>query len=434
MSQEETQKLVDAVADATRTGLGRMTAGELDRGWERLERALAEGKYPSVPIVARRSRRWLPGLALGAAAALLVLGTYRLLSHYANSPLQYVVEGAVLEPGETVRTGAASSARLVFSDDSRIRLAPSTKVRVLGRDARGSRIALRDGELDVEVRHRAGSSWRFDVGPFTVKVVGTSFRLGFDERRGRFTLRMTSGVVEARGPSPERALTLRAGESLELFLDAAAQPAPAVTPPSAPAVAPPAPAEAASEAGPSAALPPGPRASPGGSRRRLARGERAEAGLAPGHWARLIGQGEFARVVREAEQRGLDVVFASASAADLTALADAARYLRRNDLARQALLGLRARFPGTPRARDAAFFLGRLAEQLPSSPSAAVAWYETYLAEAARGPYAGEALGREIALLARTDRVRARQVARAYLERFPHGPQSELARSLVAEP
>jgi len=434
MSDGEAQKLVDAVADATRTGMGQMSTTQLDEGWERLEHALDQGKYPSVPIVPARSRWWLRGLALGAATTLLALGTHRLLRERADAPLQYVVEGAVLGPGESIRAEAASAARLVFSDDSRIRMAPATKVRVLGRDAHGSRIALRDGELEVDIRHRADTSWRFDAGPFTVKVVGTSFHLGFDQRRGRLRLRISSGVVEARGPSPDRVFTLRAGESLELFADAAGKPVTAVVPASAPAAAPLSPPQAVREPAPSAVAPSPPQASPTGSRRRLAHVDRAEVGPAPGHWARLIGQGDFARVVREAERNGLDAVFASAPAAELTALADAARYLRRNDLARQALLGLRARFPGTARASDAAFFLGRLAEEPPSSTGAAVAWYETYLAEAARGPYAGEALGREMALLARTDRVRARQAARAYLERFPNGPQSELARVLLSEP
>ena len=52
MSDGETQRIVDAVADATRTGMGRVSPAELDHGWERLESALSDGKYPSVPIVA----------------------------------------------------------------------------------------------------------------------------------------------------------------------------------------------------------------------------------------------------------------------------------------------------------------------------------------------------------------------------------------------
>ena len=86
---------------------------------------------------------------------------------------------------------------------------------------------------------------------------------------------------------------------------------------------------------------------------------------------------------------------------------------------------------GTARANEATFFLGRLAETPPSAPGAAVAWYESYLQESPTGPYAGEALGREIALLKHTDRPRARKAAQTYLVRFPHGTQAELAKSLL---
>jgi TolA-binding protein len=166
-------------------------------------------------------------------------------------------------------------------------------------------------------------------------------------------------------------------------------------------------------------------------RRKLAVVERGESSPEAESWARLIARGEFAAVVRQAEARGIDTVLDGASAADLTALADAARYTRRSDLARQALLGVRARFPGTTRASDAAFFLGRLAESPASTAGAALSWYETYLRESQSGPYASEALGREIVLLSRSDRARARKVAQTYLERFPKGTQAELARSLV---
>jgi TolA-binding protein len=166
-------------------------------------------------------------------------------------------------------------------------------------------------------------------------------------------------------------------------------------------------------------------------RHRATQSERASTAAEPIAWAGLIAQGDFAGVIKDAEKRGIDATLASASAAELTSLADAARYTKRNDLARQALLGLRARYPGTARSSDAAFFLGRLAESPSSFSGAALTWYETYLHESARGPYAGEALGREIALLARTDRVRAQKAAQLYLERFPHGTQAEQAKSLL---
>ncbi len=433
MSDERRQKIVDAVAEVTRNGLATVAPGKLDRGWERLEAALSGGKYPSVPIVVPASRWWLRGLSLVAAALVLGFATYRLLPLRPAAPLHYTLEGAAVGPKQTITVGSSGPANLVFSDASQVRIAPATKLSVVSLDAHGSRIALADGELDVRVQHRPGSSWRFDAGPFTVKVRGTAFHLGYTAESGRLALQMVAGTVEVRGPSDDRVLILRAGESLELFAGAQAGGG---------TVAPPTTARAQEkqaetppiETGPveDAPLSPGPtpsRMPTSLPRHRALQPERAAS--EPLVWANLIAQGDFVGVVKDAERRGLDATLAGASAAELASLADAARYTKHNDLARQALLGLRARFPGTARASDAAFFLGRLAEQPSAGPGAAVAWYETYLRESERGPYAGEALGREIALLARTDRARAQKAARTYLEHFPHGTQAELARSLL---
>ena len=430
----KTQEVVDAVAEATRTGLGKMSSAELDSGWQCLERALTDGKFPSVPIVAAAPRWWLRGFAVATAALALGFATYRLLPERQATPLHYVLEGTLLGPGETITASPTSPARRVFSDSSQIRIAPAAKLSVLSLDAHGSRIALANGDLDVQVQHRPDTSWRFEAGPFTVKVRGTAFHLAYSAELGRLALQMVTGVVEVQGPSQgpasARVLTLRAGESLELF--AGAQPKTSAPSLEQQTVLETAPAEnLPTESAPPLTAPPAPRGLPNPPRHRAPQAEQALAARAPAGWASLIAQGDFAGVVKDAEKRGLNVTLASASPAELTSLADAARYTKHNDLARQALLGLRARFPGTARASDAAFFLGRLAEMPASSLGAALTWYETYLRESARGPYAGEALGREIALLARTDRPRARRSAQLYLERFPHGTQAELARSLL---
>jgi hypothetical protein len=388
-----------------------------------------------VPIVAVAPRWWLRGFAFAAVALVVGFSTYRLLPSRPTSPLYYVLEGAAMGPGETVQAGAAAPAQLVFSDHSLVRLAPSSKLAVSAVDARGAHIALADGSLDVSVQHRKNTSWRFDAGPFWVHVKGTAFHLAFDAERGHLSLQMLTGTVEVRGPADDRVFTLRGGESLDLFTGTGPKP-PAAAPAESPSSDKGEKGEKVEQnAMPEVASSPpsAPAAVHGGGNfiRRRAHSEEHVDLQPPASWSKLIAQGDFSAVVKDAEHRGLDATLASASPADLTSLADAARYTRRNDLAREALLGLRARFPGTDRARDAAFFLGRLAESPLSSASAAVAWYETYLNESARGPYAGEALGRELSVLARTDRPRARKLAQVYLERFPHGTQAELAKSLV---
>jgi hypothetical protein len=427
VSDQETQKIIDSIAQASRSRMGQMSPEKLDQGWDCLEQALANGRVAKVRVLPTVRRWWVPCFAL-AAAGLLVVGLYRLGPAAKPAPLHYVVEGAALGPGDAIQTTADTPARLIFSDESKIAVGPSTQVAVASVGPHGSRIALADGALDVDVHHLPGAAWRFDAGPFSVNVIGTAFRLAFDSKRGRLGLQMRSGKVEVHGPTADRVTALRAGESVELF----ASPIPPVPSTSESAIAPSAPlADPTAAAAPAEEPLPEPVArSP---RRRSGHSEGPEIVYsATGVWPRLIAAGDFAAVVRDAQQHGLDSVLAAAPATDLNALADAARYTRRNDLARQSLLALRARFAGTPRASDAAFFLGRLAESADVSNQAAIRWYDTYLAESPRGPYSGEALGREVSILARTDRARGRAAAASYLERFPHGPEADLARSLVA--
>ena len=65
------------------------------------------------------------------------------------------------------------------------------------------------------------------------------------------------------------------------------------------------------------------------------------------------------------------------------------------------------------------------------SPSVAVGWYDRYLAEAPGGPYAAEALGRKLQLLAKNDATRAKVTAKQYLMANPNGAYAELARKLL---
>jgi hypothetical protein len=446
MSDESSREVLNGVAEATRQGIGHMSSEQLDQGWRRLEQELAleaSNRASRVAVARQRPRRWLAGFALAAAGLAIGVVAYRhTQTGPATAPLHYAVEGAVLAPGETVVAPATGPAQLTFSDTSQIRLAPGARLAVLAVDGHGSRIALADGALNVSIKHRPDSSWRFDAGPFSVKVTGTSFHLAFDATLGRFGLQMTSGVVEVRGPGSDRVVTLHAGESLELY----AKPAASSSRPSSitvePVSAKPAPTVSPSttDVPPSAARPVSPappasghRASASPQARRvavLARGARHVGAVHSSQWAELIARGEFAKVVEDAEQRGIERLLSSASVQDLTSLADAARYTRRADLARRALLALRTRYPGSDRAKEAAFFLGRLAET-PSTSKAALGWYATYLDEASDGPYADQAMGRELVLLAGVDRSRARTMARRYLERFPHGAQSNLAKSLL---
>jgi hypothetical protein len=74
-------------------------------------------------------------------------------------------------------------------------------------------------------------------------------------------------------------------------------------------------------------------------------------------WADELASGHWDRILEDVERAGIKATLDKASSEDLFALADAARYRRRTDLARAALLAERSRFPGSPRSLDAVFLL-----------------------------------------------------------------------------
>jgi hypothetical protein len=152
-------------------------------------------------------------------------------------------------------------------------------------------------------------------------------------------------------------------------------------------------------------------------------------------WAARVAHGDFHGVLADAEQRGLDGVFARAPANDLSALADAARFARRADVARAALLAERGRFPGSLQGREAAFFLGGLSEDEAAGDGAfksALEWYDLYLRENPRGAFLRQVLGRKMVLVQRLrGTTAARPIATEYLDRFSDGPYAGTARRLL---
>jgi tetratricopeptide (TPR) repeat protein len=148
-------------------------------------------------------------------------------------------------------------------------------------------------------------------------------------------------------------------------------------------------------------------------------------------WSTLVAAGEFESVLDLAQARGFASTLARASQADLVALADAARYLRRDHEATRALQALMRRFPSSREATDAAFFLARMVEATGRDDQA-LRLYDQYLSADADGPYAAEALGRKMTALHRQGDDRARRLAAEYLRRFPSGSYASAAREIAA--
>jgi hypothetical protein len=148
------------------------------------------------------------------------------------------------------------------------------------------------------------------------------------------------------------------------------------------------------------------------------------------NWPERMASGDLQSIVDDAVDRGVEATVLERTSEELAVLEAAARYQKRPDIARRALLAQRARFAGSPRAKEAAFLLGRMAET--GDGSAALEWYGRYLSEDPEGAFAAEAMGRDMIVTKRIFGVdRARPLAETYSKRWPTGAYSQVARSIL---
>jgi hypothetical protein len=335
-----------------------------------------------------------------------------------------VENGAASAQGYVSIPPTSPSARLVFADGSDVSLAPGSRGRVAATTAVGAEVVLEQGRARVHVQHQERTRWLVDAGPFAVHVTGTEFLVAWAADAETLDVWMGSGRVEVTGPVLGDALSLSAGQHLHarlrdgtVQLDTQQEPADAVAPVVTGALAPPAAPADSTLVVPDIDL--------------NSQVQRPPAPSGP-TWSKLVSTGDFARVLREADAEGVGHALASRPLGELQALGDAARYSGNPALARRAYSAVRARFPSSGEAHTAAFLLGRIAEEQEHSSADASRWYDAYLSEAPGGAFAGDALGRKMVLVSKSQgRDAARPFAARYLQRFPGGPYAAAARDLA---
>lgn len=383
-----------------------------DAGFSRLQLRMSQPKRGW-------ARGWVAGaVALGSAT---VLAGALLFTQSAPSQLSFQVAGGALDANG--RVVGQEHTQIKFSDGSEATLERGTEARVTNITERGADVVLTHGSMRVHIAKKPQAAWKVAAGPYDVRVTGTAFDVSWSNQAQAFDLRMETGAVIVTGPLAGSGIVLRAGQHLfggvaegRLTVEGgntSASPAPAVA-----ALEPVQPLERRSvpEGAAPAPLTPNP----------------APPAPAEAHaWTRQVAQGHFNAVLNEAEQRGLDRTLASGSLEELAALADAARYAGRSAVAKRVLLAERQRFPSSRPARDAAFFLGRIAEE---GGGGAIEWYERYVSESPRGAYASQAFGRKMMLLYKQrGNSAAGPVATEYLSRYPNGPYAAAARKIAQE-
>ena len=450
-------QLLSALSEEARR-LAAADAAELPRpgAWHRLEHRRARPRGLGL-------RWWAAGLGLCAASAAVVFGLHNWRSGRA---LTFDVGGGAIVESGYIRGAANAGAPVQFSDGTRIDLAAGARMSVVAPGPHGARLRVDEGAAHFSVMHLPHAAWSVEAGPYVVEVTGTVFDVRWSSADEVVEVRLRSGSVRVSGPMLTEHATLRPGQHLtahlatrELRIDenggTAVAPVLAVPPPGASppektaspdAAAPPEtlalpaptpaetrrPAEAPATA---STRPPAPTRAVRKPARTVASAEsRADADWAPQRWSERVSAGDAKGVVAEAVAHGIDAAVTQADAAELVALADAARYAGRTYLAERVLRAQRTRFPGTAAAGAAAFFLGRLADDRGANADG-LDWYRRYLTEEPQGAYAAEALGREMIGVARlSGRPAARELAREYLNRFPDGTYLLHARAILQSP
>lgn len=377
--------------------------------------AAADPTYHRVRLALRGRRRpWLLPLALAgglaAAAAVYLLRT---------PALGFTVDGAAVAEGGYLESPAGAEAALRFSDGTEVHLAERSRGRVAWTGPHGARVMLERGRARVKVVPRKGSQWQFDAGPCLVQVTGTKFDLRWSDEDQVLELGLSSGSVIVRGPPAPNGVAMHAGQRLVMDVrQGFARLGPLVAQAAAPVIAEPGRAE---ESAPAEEVLP---------EHDAPRRERRGAS-----WSERVLAGEFTAVLREAHHRGVEEVLRREDAADLMALAEAARYSGVNLLARRSLVAVRTRFPGSGQSHKAAFLLGRMAEDSDGDLAGALLWYGRYLDDAPAGAFRDEALGRKMAATLRLHgQARARPLAEEYLRRFPGGSYATPARAILTAP
>jgi hypothetical protein len=437
MSSGDPDDPVDAPVLAALTALGRdaakpHTTAELDQGLRAVRARIAIG------AAHRRARRRWAALAGATAVACVVIALkvtslQRPGEDATGQPVAVSrIEGGTLLENGYLSQSSPAGVTVMFSEGSTFALLPGTRGRLRSVADSGAHLAVEHGTASLDVTQIREHRWLVEAGPFLVAVRGTAFTVSWEPSTERFELHLRHGEVVVSGPVVNGSIPLRAGQRLVVSLPRAetvisedqAETAGASPDAAPPATAPPASRAVAGAAGSRAATreAPAPPPPPRGARAR-----RWTADLASGHWDRILA---------DVDRDGVDATLADAASEDLFALADAARYRRRADLARAALLAQRRRFPHAPRTLDAIFLLGRTEELRGHGAEAqAIAWYDEYLARAPMGAYAAEALGRKMILSNELGGpARAEPIAREYLLRFPDGSYAGSARALQRAP
>ena len=349
---------------------------------------------------ARSRPPWRGLLLAGAGVAAVVTLVVVARGVQRARPLTYVGGGRRASRTATSVATSDGASQVRFSDGTHVDLAQGARVSVLSRGPRGARLRVEEGEARFDVVHLPHAAWSVEAGPVRRLRDRDGVRRALVGRRrgdrGAHAIGIGAGGRAAapragdparRAASDRQARERRAARSATRARAATDAPPPRRARPrgrrragrrradpagrrAAPPASAPRPRWRRAPPRAAPALPPSPLAAPAPPRRRRRRqpprprprrrraaaaapspavrqpsiahraAPRVDSGrLGAAHVVAAITSGDAARVVEEAEAHGLDKTLLEVDSTALSALADAARYSGRPEVAVRALIG-----------------------------------------------------------------------------------------------
>ncbi len=300
-----------------------------------------------------------------------------------------------------LQTDEGQARDIKFRQGSRIKLLPMTSLRVAEISKNKVRVYLNKGSVRSKIRGDNKTHWFILGGPYCVEVVGTEFTTSWIEESGKFKVSVKKGTVSVSGGSVgKKGILVFAGSTFKgtrsgyqlsnekdkknIKEDVSIKES-----------------VDKNSADPVADISSGEHDLHGEMKTaankkysQIKDVKKTKVSLVESDESilkDLCMAGGFVKIMKRFSSLDIDNFEQNGSLSQLWCLAKAARYTGNSKVAVNLLQATRRRFPGTEQSRLAAFFMGKVIEDLQGDPVRAQKWFKQYLKDDPSGSLADEA-------------------------------------------